>query len=205
MTPLYRKAAKHLAKDAVLAPVVARIGVCTLKPRLEQPLAMLVRCVIAQQISGKAADSITAKLTAALKNKITVAALSKLSDEDLRACGISGPKQRAIRSIVEHVTVNKHFLKSLPEMDDATFIAAVTAIKGIGPWSADMMLMFGFGRPDVLPVGDYGLQTGVRDLYGLDALPKPARLLEIAEAWRPYRSIATWYIWRSKGPVPNSD
>jgi DNA-3-methyladenine glycosylase II len=202
---IYRKAARHLKRDRVLAPIVARVGTCTLTPSLAEPFAMLVRCVIAQQISGKAADSITARLTAAMKNRVTPTAIESLSDDDLRACGISGPKQRALRAIVAHAREHRGFLKSLPTLDDEAFITAVTAIKGIGPWSADMMLMFGFGRLDVLPVGDYGLKAGVRDLYTLDELPAPSELARIAEPWRPYRSIATWYIWRSKGPVPQSD
>ncbi|CAN5480774.1 DNA-3-methyladenine glycosylase [soil metagenome] len=205
LTALYEKAAKHLAKDAKLKPVIDRVGLCTLTPRADEPFSMLVRCVIAQQISGKAADAISGKLAAKLKNRVTPKTVAALSDDDLRVCGISGPKQRAIRSILQHGTDNKHFYKSMPELGDEEFIEAVTAIKGIGPWSADMLLMFGYGRTDVLPVGDYGLKAGVRDLYGLDDLPKPPQLIAIAEAWRPYRSIATWYIWRSKGPVPNSN
>jgi DNA-3-methyladenine glycosylase II len=135
---------------------------------------------------------------------MTHAVVDKLSDDDLRSCGISGPKQRAIRAVIAHIHSDRGFLKALPTMSDGDFIAAVTSIKGIGPWSADMMLMFGFGRLDVLPVGDFGLRSGVKDLYGLGDLPKPAVLETIAAAWQPFRSIATWYIWRSKGPVPNS-
>lgn len=194
---LYRKAAAHLKQDPVLAPVVTRHGLCKLVPKSEDPFVMLVRCVVSQQLSTKAANSIYAKLEAAL-GKTTPKHVSAATDEAMRTAGLSGGKTRAIRAIVEHISANRGFLKSLPKLDDEEFIAAVTAIKGIGPWSADMMLMFGYGRMDVLPVGDFGVRAAVRDLYGLDDLPSPAKLSELAEPWRPYRSIASWYLWRSR-------
>jgi 3-methyladenine DNA glycosylase/8-oxoguanine DNA glycosylase len=158
---------------------------------------MLVRCVVSQQLSTKAANSIFAKLQYAVK-RITLANIERASDETIRSAGLSGSKARAIRAIAEHARANRGFLKSLPEFDDDTFREHVTSIKGLGPWSADMMLIFGYGRPDVLPTGDYGVKAAVKELYGLAELPNPAKLTEIAEPWRPYRSIASWYLWRAR-------
>lgn len=196
MNAIYRKACKHLSADPVLAPVIARVGRCTLQPRAEKPLAMLVRCVISQQISGKAAEAINSRLAERIRNRYTPTTLASLSEADYRACGISGPKQRAIRGILDHIASNRGFLKSLPHLDNLSFIRAVTAIKGIGPWSADMMLIFAYGRLDILPVGDYGVRVAAQKLYGLAELPKPVTLENIAEPWRPYRTIGSWYLWQ---------
>jgi DNA-3-methyladenine glycosylase II len=191
----YLKASKHLRRDMVLGPHVLKHGHCTLEPKPEDPFTMLVRCVVGQQLSTKAASTIYAKLLAAVE-KMTPSHIAAASEEAIRAAGLSGSKQKAIRAIAEHVTVNREFLKSLPTLDDDAFRAAVCSIHGIGPWSADMMLMFGYGRLDVLPVGDFGVRAAVQTLYGLDALPTPAQLTTIAEPWRPYRSVASWYLWR---------
>jgi DNA-3-methyladenine glycosylase II len=196
MTPIYRKARKHLSQDAVLAALIEQHGKCTLTPEPEEPFTMLVRCVVGQQISTKAARSIYAQLMANVK-VMNPKRLAAASEDDIRSAGISGPKQKALRAIVEHVQTNRNFLKTLPTLDDDAFREEVTQIKGIGPWSADMMLMFGYGRLDVMPVGDYGVRVAAMNLYGLDELPKPAKLYEISEPWRPYRSIGAWYLWRS--------
>lgn len=194
---LFRKAATHLRRDPVLAPIVDKHGLCTLAPKSEDPFVMLVRCVVSQQLSTKAANSIYAKLLAVTK-KMTPKHVTATSDDAIRAAGLSGSKTRAIRAIVDRVDSDRKFLKSLPTLDDAAFISEVTSIKGIGPWSADMMLMFGYGRMDVLPVGDYGIKASVKELYRLDELPGAAKLTEIAEPWRPFRSVASWYLWRAR-------
>lgn len=192
----YRRAVKHLRRDAVLAAVIERAGPCTLTPAPAEPFTMLVRCIVGQQISMKAAQSIYDKLLAQLK-RLTPRNLAAASDEVIRAAGISAPKARALRAVTGHVQANRGFLKSLPTLEDDAFREAVMQIKGIGPWSADMMLMFGFGRLDVLPVGDYGVRVAAQRLYALDGLPKPADLFALGEPWRPYRSVASWYLWRS--------
>ncbi len=191
----FLKASKHLRSDPVLGPHVLKHGHCTIAPKSEDPFTMLVRCVVSQQISTKAANSIYAKLLTAV-TRMTPKHLSAATEEAIRAAGISGPKQKSLRAIAEQVTLNPGFLKTLPTLDDDAFRAAVTAIKGIGPWSADMMLMFGYGRLDVLPVGDFGIRAAVKDLYAMSDLPTPLQLTAIAEPWRPFRSVASWYLWR---------
>ena len=185
--------------------LIARVGPCTLTPKSDDPFTLLVRCVIAQQISGKAATSITAKLTAALKGPpIDITRLARMTETRFRACGVSGPKQRTLKALCAHVRSNPGLLPGIESRDDETIREQLVAIKGIGPWTVDMFLMFGMMRPDVLPVGDLGLRMGVRDEFGLKELPKPAEIMKLAEPWRPYRSIATWYFWRRVGPVPQS-
>jgi DNA-3-methyladenine glycosylase II len=191
----------------VLKAVIRAVGPCTWKPVFDEPLTLLVRCVISQQISTKAAETISARLLAKLGGRpVRVAKLAALADDDFRTCGVSAPKVRALRAVAAHVAADRTFLRRLPDLPDDEFRAAVTQIKGIGPWSADMLLMFGISRPDVLPVGDLGIKAAIRNLYGFgDRYPTADEMAEVAELWRPYRSVACWYLWRSLGSkVPQS-
>jgi DNA-3-methyladenine glycosylase II len=198
-TPLYRKARRHLARNCpVMKQLIARVGPCTLAPNPVDPFTLLVRCVISQQISTKAAESIFGKLAVLVDGPpVAMARVAKLSEATLRSCGLSGPKQRTLRAVIEHVRANPDLLPGIIERDDETIRAQLTAIKGIGPWSADMFLMFGLGRPDVLPVGDFGFRVAVKRHFKLRKDPSPDGYIRRAEPWRPYRSIATWYLWRS--------
>jgi DNA-3-methyladenine glycosylase II len=196
---LYPKAQRHISRrDAILKEIIKRVGPCTLTPRPDEPLALLLRCVIAQQISTKAADSISKKLAQKWAGSPTLAKLQKLTPTDYSECGISGPKQKAISAILDRVATDRGFLKRLPTLDDEAFREEVTSIKGLGPWSADMLLIFGFSRLDVLPVGDLGVKMGMKDVYGLKSVPTADEMTELAEPWRPYRTIGTWYIWRAR-------
>lgn len=118
--------------------------------------------------------------------------------------GLSSAKARAILDLAERATDGRLPLDRLGEMMDSEIVDHLTAVRGIGVWTAEMFLLFGLGRPDVLPVADLGLRAGVKDLYALDELPGATQLHQIANVWQPYRSIATWYIWRSRGAVPQS-
>ena len=121
------------------------------------------------------------------------------------SAGLSGAKQRSVRDLAEKCRDGLVPLKKLAGMDDADIIASLTQVRGIGVWTAEMFLIFSLGRTDVLPVGDYGLRAGVRKHYQLADLPKKQELVELTEEWKPFRSIGTWYIWRSLGGVPQSD
>ncbi|MBX3399323.1 MAG: DNA-3-methyladenine glycosylase 2 family protein [Gemmataceae bacterium] len=200
MNAYYSKAQRHLAKRCpTMKSIIERVGPCQLTPRPDEPLALLVRCVISQQISTKAADSIHGRLAEKAKAPpFTVAKLRKLAESDYRECGLSGGKFRAIQAILDRIDSDRAFLKALPTLDDDAFRASVTSIKGLGPWSADMLLMFGFGRPDVLPVGDLGIKLAIQDLWKMDKLPTAAEMHAIAEPWRPYRTVASWYLWRTR-------
>jgi DNA-3-methyladenine glycosylase II len=206
-TPLYRQARRHLSRNcAVMKQLIARVGPCTLTPNPQDPFTLLVRCVISQQISTKAAESIFGKLAALVEGPpVPLARLAKLSDAKLLACGISGPKQRTLRAVIDHVRANPDLLPGIGEREDETIREQLTAIKGIGPWSADMFLMFGLGRTDVLPVGDFGFRVAVKNLFRLRKEPTVEGYIKRGEPWRPYRSIATWYLWRSLDPKYQED
>ena len=207
-TPFYRKARRHLSASCpVMKHLIGAVGPCRLVPNPADPFTLLVRCVIFQQISTKAADSIFAKLATAVGGgpAIPMARLQRLTEAKLKACGISGPKQRALRAVIDHVKANPKLLPGIEERDNETIHEQLTEIRGIGPWSADMFLMFGLGRPDVLPVGDYGFRAALRTQFRLKELPDPPKSTKLAEPWRPYRSIATWYLWRSLELKPDTE
>ena len=198
-TTEYRKARRHLSRKCnLMKALIARVGPCGLVPKPDEPFTLLVSCVISQQISTKAAASIFARLAAAQGGSpLKREALARFTAEEFKACGVSGPKQRTLRAVMDHVTANPDLLPGIHERDDEWIRAQLTAIKGIGPWTVDMLLMFGFARPDVLPVGDYGVKVAAKNLFALDALPDAKTLTALAEPWRPYRTVASWYLWRS--------
>lgn len=203
---LYAKAVRHLGRKCPhMKTLMTQVGPCTWVPMSDDPFTVLVRCVIYQQISTKAAKSIFDRLAATCGGlPIPRDRLAALTEADYRACGVSGPKQRTLRAVLDHVAANPDLLPGIEDRDEAVMRPQLTAIKGIGPWSVDMFLMFAISRLDVLPVGDLGLRAGVKKLYGLAELPTAKELEAMAEPWRPYRSVATWYFWRAAGPVPQS-
>jgi DNA-3-methyladenine glycosylase II len=196
---VFRTAHRHLARNCpVMRRLTEAVGPCTLEPQSGDPFTVLVRCVIAQQISTKAARSISEKLVAAVGGApLTPAKIAGLTEACFKECGISGPKRRTLRALAEYVTAHPVLLPGLPDSDDDTIRARLTAITGIGPWTADMFLIFGLGRPDVLAVGDYGIRVAVRNEFRLRKLPDAAQLTRIARPWEPYRTVACWYLWRS--------
>jgi len=203
--PSYREAERHLARrDRRLRKLIRRIGKCTLTPH-DDYFSVLVHTIVSQQISSKAALSILGRLAVAARSKkFRPSRLDALDDAGMRACGISTGKLKSLRDLCAKVRDGTLPLRQLAKFEDGELRERLTAVHGIGPWSADMFLMFSLGRPDILPVGDLGLRAGVQEVYELKMLPTPKELIEMAEPWRPYRSIATWYFWRSRGPVPQS-
>jgi DNA-3-methyladenine glycosylase II len=199
-----RAAQTHLAAvEPRFAPLIDGIGPCTLTPDGDL-FPGLVRAVLAQLISTAAAKSITAKVTAAVKNRLTPAALGKLTDDQFQACGVSGPKRKTLRGVVE-LFAPRGTEKRLLAADDATLRRTLTALHGIGPWTVDMVEIFCLGRPDVWPVGDLGVRAAVKDQFKLRALPDAKRMTKLAAPWQPYRTVAAWYLWRSRGWVPQSE
>jgi len=191
------KAVRHLSRRCpTMKSLIRRVGPCTWQPAVDDPFTLIVRCVISQQISWKAAKSITARLLDAV-GSVTPRRLAKLTDEQYQSCGVSGPKRRALRAVCDYVLANRRFLSGIPSTADEVLRERLVSINGIGPWTVDMFMMFGLGRTDVLAVGDYGIRVGVQKLFGLPDLPKPAEMERIAEPWQPYRSVASWYVWRS--------
>jgi DNA-3-methyladenine glycosylase II len=201
---MFAKAQRHLSRrDPVLKRLIKQIGPCTLVPNPDG-FSVLVRSIVSQQISSKAARSISARLEESLGG-IRPKNLLRAKDETLRAAGLSVAKTRAVRDLAEKVHGGEVPLNRLPEMPDEEVIECLLPVRGIGRWTAEMFLIFSLGRFDVLPVGDFGLREGVRRQYELDEQPGKQELEKLAEPWRPYRSIATWFMWRSFGPVPQSE
>ena len=184
--------------DPIMARAITRVGPCLLEPN-PNVFEALVDAIISQQISVRAADAIMARLRGALPaeagGSITAQALLPLGHDALRAAGLSTPKARYIRDLTERVSSGQLNLEGLGELDDEKVIEELIVVKGIGRWTAEMILIFSLGRPDVLPVDDLGLLEGVREAYGLETRPTPKEMRERGEIWRPYRTIATWYMW----------
>lgn len=199
-----RAAEQHLvAVEPRFAPLVEGIGPCTLVPEGDL-FRGLVRAVVAQLISTAAAKTISGRVEAAVKGKLTPAALGKLTDEQLRACGLSGGKVKSVRAVIELFGGSRTVHKKLLAADDDTLRATLLELHGIGPWTVDMVQIFCLGRPDIWPVGDLGVRAAVKELFKLRTLPDPKRMHAIAKPWQPYRTVAAWYLWRSRGWVPQS-
>jgi DNA-3-methyladenine glycosylase II len=199
----YHIAQKHLSRrEPAFKQLITRVGPCTLQTNPDG-FAVLVRSIISQQISGKAAESIARRLlTACGRSGLKASKVAKLSDEELRACGLSANKLLSLRSLSEHFLNDPKLRGKLDLLSDEEVHDHLIPIRGIGPWTVHMFLIFSLGRLDVLPVGDLGLRSGVQTLFELEEMPAPLAVTTMAEPWRPYRSIATWYLWRSKEAAP---
>ena len=168
-----------------------------------EPYGALVRSIVGQQLSTKAARTIYDRLTDMFGGRTpTPAELLAADPDEVRTAGLSRAKVSYLRSLAEHVEAGELELARLSELPDEEVSAQLTAVKGLGQWTADMFLIFHLRRPDVLPVGDLGIRRAVERAYGLPEMPDPARLTEIAEPWRPNRSLASLYLWRSLDNAP---
>jgi DNA-3-methyladenine glycosylase II len=187
----------HLrAADPVLAEVIDAVGPYEFTPSAHG-FRTLADAIISQQISIKAAAAIMGRLEQLL-GEVAPERLLAVEHEQLREIGLSGQKARYLRDLAERVATGALDLAALPAQDDDAVIAQLTAVKGIGRWTAEIYLMFALGRPDVLPADDLGLRYAVQQFYQLPAPPPPAELRRIGEAWRPHRSVASWYLWRGR-------
>ena len=181
--------------DPVMASTIELIGPCTLQPDPDV-FEALVDAIISQQISVKAADAIMARIRAALSDGlVTPDTLMPFDVDKLRTLGLSPQKARYIRNLLEHIASGELDLVQLTMLDDEAVISKLVEVKGIGRWTAEMILIFSLERLDVLPVDDLGFVEGVREAYALPARPTRKEMLERGEQWRPYRTIATWYMW----------
>ena len=199
LTPELRERARRalMRRDRRLARVIRRAGACELVPRGD-PYGTLMRSIIYQQLQGRAAAAIAGRLRALYGGRYPKPeALRATGDTPLRAAGLSRQKIAALRSLADAFADGQIRSRQLFHMDNAAVVAAVTQVRGIGEWTAHMLLISSLGRTDVLPVGDYGIRKGAMLVYGLLAMPKPAALEALAEPWRPYRSVGSWYLWRA--------
>jgi len=192
----------HLRRaDRVLARVIRRIGPCPLAPRRGvPPYHALVKAVTYQQLNGTAAQTIFRRFLALFPGtkfpppEHVVAA----SHEQLRSAGLSRAKAAAIQDIAAKTIAGVvPTRRAIEKLSDAEIVERLTTIRGVGPWTVEMLLMFTLGRPDVLPATDYGVRSGFALVYGLKELPSPREVLAHGERWRPYRSVASWYFWRA--------
>ena len=193
-----------LRRDPVLAALIRRQGPCGLAAaKRADHFSALVRAITFQQLSTKAAATIYNRMAALMPGGVpTPEGFAALSDVQLRSAGMSRQKIGYVRDLCEKVDAKKIDLDTLESLSDDEVVAALVTIKGIGRWSAEMFLIFRLLRPDVLPVGDLGIIIAVQKAYKLRKRPTPDRLRKIGEAWRPFRSIASWYLWRSLDNAP---
>ena len=199
MTTDYARARRHLARrDPILRDLMRVHGKCGLADAQHgDPFGALMKAIVSQQLSTKAADTIFRRLISLFDGPPTPLALAALTDLQLREVGLSGQKLRYMRDLGGRVQDGSLPLHELDAMTDDEVIASLTQVKGIGRWTAEMFLMFRLHRPDVLPVDDLGIVKAVQKAYRLRKTPTADRLNEIGEPWRPYRSVACWYLWRS--------
>ncbi len=182
------------ALDPKWEAIIDEVGPCRLRPRPDR-FGTIVRAIVGQQISAKAASSIDRRVRDLAGELHEPVALLAIGEVGLRSAGLSGVKSRYILNLAQAVRDGSIALDEVHAWEDEAIVAALTSIKGIGPWTAEMFLIFALGRMDVLSVGDLGVRVGLRSFYGLDELPGPRECRELTEAWRPYRTIAMWYMW----------
>lgn len=205
MSDVYQQAAKYLSKhDPLLAPVIAKYGMCTMRPH-KNYYQELVESIVGQQLSIKAGASIRKKFVDLFGGAFPepAAILAKNIDE-LRTAGLSRAKATYVRDLAQHVIDGKVKFDHIDSLTNQEVITKLTAVKGIGEWTAHMFLMFCMGRMDVLATGDLGIKNGIWKLYSMDHQPTPQEVAKIADKnhWHPYESIACWYVWQSLDNAP---
>lgn len=201
----FAAAEKHLRRvDPVLAQIIQEQGRCTITPD-RRYFQSLVEAILSQQLSVKAAATIFRRLRELLGGKVLPEKILMLRDEQLRGVGISRQKTAALRDLSSKWQDGFVNPRRFVRMSNDEIIAALTQVKGIGRWTAEMFLIFSLCRLDVLPVDDLGFRNAVKRAYGLRKLPEAKRLTALAEKWKPYRAIATWYMWASLDNKPLSE
>lgn len=185
--------------DPKLSKVIALAGPCALEPTAWTPFQALLRSIVYQQLSGKAAATILGRVVALFPREFpSPDDILGAPDEALRGAGLSGNKARAARDLAEKTLAGVvPDRRALQRMSDEEIIERCTQVRGVGRWTVEMMLIFHLGRPDVLPVSDLGIRKGAVRVYGLRKLPSPERLEKLAAPWRPWRSVGSWYLWRA--------
>ena len=203
----YTRARRLLARrDPVLRELMRAHGPCGLAARQHaDPFKALIRAIVGQQLSTRAAATIFSRFEGLFDTFPTPSQVLAVPDERLRAVGLSTQKLGYLRDLCRRLADGQLPLDAIDRMDDEAVIDALTRVKGIGRWTAEMFLIFRLQRPDVLPVGDLGIVKAVQRAYKLRKAPSPDRLTRIGEAWRPYRSVACWYLWASLNNEPTKD
>jgi DNA-3-methyladenine glycosylase II len=192
-----RKAINHLSKaDPILRAIIERVGPYRIQygpPEFHS----LAESIVYQQLNGRAAETIFDRFTGLAGDPVTPKGILKLTEVQMRSVGLSKQKSSYLRDMAERATRGDLDFSKLHELSDEGVIEHLTQVKGVGEWTAQMFLMFTLRRPNVLPTGDFGVQTAIKKHYKKRKLPKPLQMAKIAKAWEPYRSFACWYLWRS--------
>ena len=197
-----QEAIVHLkGRDPVLRGIIEQVGEFSMR-FLDPTMETLVRSIVFQQLSGKVARVIFQRLIDAAGGQVTAESILKLRPSRMRALGLSPQKTAYIRDLARLTRAGKIDFDLLPQLHDEEVIAALTVVKGIGVWTAHMFLMFALQRPDVLPTGDLGIRNAIRKAYLLEELPKPSQVELMGQPWRPYCTVASWYLWRSLDSTP---
>ena len=203
----YTKARRLLARrDPILRDLMREHGPCGLADRqYTDPFKALIRAIVGQQLSTQAAATIFSRFEALFDTFPSAAQVMATPDERLRGVGLSTQKTSYLRDLCRRIEEGALPIGALDRMDDEKVIETLPQVKGVGRWTAEMFLIFRLQRPDVLPVGDLGIVKAVQRVYKLRKAPTPDRLTRIGEAWRPYRSVACWYLWASLNNAPTKD
>jgi len=197
---MHRKAINHLrAADPALGTVIDQVGPFKLKPRADgSHFDHVVRSIVGQQLSGKAADTIYGRVLALKGGKAPTASdFLKIPVDKLRAAGLSGRKVEYVKELAQRTHDGSLAILKIHEMDDAAVMETLVSVRGIGPWTAQMVLMFRLGRPDIFPELDLGVQKAIQKLRRMRKLPTPKQMTKIGTIYAPYRTYAAWYLWRS--------
>ena len=204
MNASYETAIAHLhAADPVLGDLMTRCGPCTLEPGDTDPFVTLCRAIISQQLSGRAASTITERLETLFDSGVlTPEGILATPDETLRSLGLSRQKQAALKDSANKTRDGSLQLATLPTLSDEDVMRRLTQVRGIGVWTAEMFLIFSLGRLDVFPVGDLGIRKAIQRVYGYKKMPAVTTMHRHARKWVPYRTIATWYLWESYDGLP---
>ncbi|MEK7536794.1 MAG: DNA-3-methyladenine glycosylase 2 family protein [Patescibacteria group bacterium] len=186
---MWRKAEKELQKDKYMAPLIKKWGSCTIKPRIHiNYFQALIGEIIGQQLSGRVADVIEARLKSKVKGRLTPDKILNLAESELRNCGMAWSKVRAVKDLALKTKNGELKVKILDKLENNEVIEQLVQVKGIGRWTAEMFLMFSLARPDILPKDDLGISKALKNLKIKE---------RDTEKWKPYRTVASWYLWRS--------
>jgi len=197
------EAIDHLRQsDPILSEIIDRVGEYCIVFR-DPDFETLVRSIVYQQLTGRVASVIFGRLVKAAGGKLSPANVLKLRPSRMRTLGLSAQKTAYIRDLARHTRDGHVVFEELSALADQDVIERLTLVKGIGVWTAHMFLIFALRRSDILPTGDLGIRSAIRKAYGMAELPQPAQMEAIAASWRPYCSVASWYLWRSLDPNPN--
>jgi DNA-3-methyladenine glycosylase II len=198
-----KEAIQHLKRsDPVLAEIIDRVGDYGIQFR-DPDFETLVKSIVYQQLSGRVASVIFGRVVKAAGGKLTPESILKLRPARMRALGLSGQKTAYIRDLARHTRDGRVDFAALLDLPDEAVIERLTAVKGVGVWTAHMFLIFALRRVDVLPLGDLGIRAAIRKAYGFAELPEAGEMEALAARWRPYCTVASWYLWRSLEPNAN--